>query len=81
MKERVESCPKKIITISKTEARSRCVRGVIFKDIRCRSNSASYEFFELEESVLFEIRDALQEQLSSLNFNREATASLIYLRL
>ena len=38
--------------------------GVIFKDTRWGSNYAPYDrSFELEESVLFQIRDALKERL------------------
>ena len=38
--------------------------GVIFKDARWGSNYAPYDrSFELEESVLFQIRDALKEHL------------------
>ena len=38
--------------------------GVIFKDTRWGSNYAPYDrSFELEETVLFQIRDALKENL------------------
>ncbi len=43
---------------------SREFAGVIFKDTRWGSNYAPYDrSFELEESILFQIRDALKENL------------------
>ena len=43
---------------------SREFSGVIFKDTRWGSNYAPYDrSFELEESILFQIRDALKENL------------------
>ena len=43
---------------------SREFAGIVFKDVRWGSNYAPYDkSFVLEESVLFEIRDALKENL------------------
>lgn len=37
--------------------------GVIFKDVRWGNNYAPYDLFEIDESVLFQIRDALKRCL------------------
>ncbi len=39
--------------------------GVVFKDVRWGKNYAPYDPFDLEESILYKIRDRLKERLET----------------